>query len=123
MLFWYNKSIFKVSNKRKIMTHQSEIKAFKKDDILAILRDNKEFLQKTYKVDKIGLFGSFAKDMQTTQSDIDIYVEFKHKTFRNIAGLWVYLENLYHRKIDLLHKHAQSKGAIFEQIQKEVIYG
>jgi predicted nucleotidyltransferase len=43
--------------------------------------------------------------------------------FRNIAGLWVYLEKLYHRKIDLLHKHQQSKGAIFEQIQKEVIYG
>lgn len=29
--------------------------------------------------------------MQTEDSDIDIYVEFKHKTFRNIAGLWIYL--------------------------------
>lgn len=105
------------------MAHQPEIKAFKKDDILAILREHKEFLQKTYEVDKIGLFGSYAKDTQNTQSDIDIYVEFKHKTFRNIAGLWVYLEKLYQRKIDLLHKHKRSQGAIFEQIQKEVIYG
>jgi len=101
----------------------SELNDLKKDDILATLSAHKAFLQKTYEVDKIGLFGSFAKDTQTKQSDIDIYVEFKHKTFRNIAGLWVYLEKLYHRKIDLLHKHNQSKGAIFEQIQKEVIYG
>lgn len=101
----------------------SSAKALKRDDILATLSEHKAFLQKTYEVDKIGLFGSYAKDTQSTQSDIDIYVEFKHKTFRNIAGLWVYLENLYHRKIDLLHKHSQSKGAIFEQIQKEVIYG
>lgn len=123
MLFWYNKAVLKVSHTRKIMTQSSEIKALKKEDILEILYEHKAFLQKTYEVDKIGLFGSFAKDTQTTQSDIDIYVEFKHKTFRNIAGLWVYLEKLYHRKIDLLHKHQQSKGAIFEQIQKEVIYG
>ncbi len=94
-----------------------------KEDILATLREHRTFIEKTYDVDKIGLFGSFANNTQTTQSDIDIYVEFKHKTFRNIAGLWVYLEKLYQRKIDLLHKHKQSQGAIFEQIQKEVIYG
>ena len=98
-------------------------KTLKKEDILTTLSEHKAFLQQNYDVDKIGLFGSFAKGTQDAQSDIDIYVEFKHKTFRNIAGLWVYLEKLYHRKIDLLHKHQQSKGAIFEQIQKEVIYG
>jgi hypothetical protein len=101
----------------------SHSESLKKDEILAMLSAHKEFLQKNYEVDKIGLFGSYAKEMQSKESDIDIYVEFKHKTFRNIAGLWVYLEKLYHHKIDLLHKHSQSKGAIFEQIQKEVIYG
>jgi len=105
------------------MMQTSNSNSLQKEDILATLSEHKAFLQKTYEVDKIGLFGSFANETQTLQSDIDIYVEFKHKTFRNIAGLWVYLENLYHRKIDLLHKHNQSKGAIFEQIQKEVIYG
>lgn len=98
-------------------------KTLKKEDILTTLSEHKAFLQQNYDVDKIGLFGSFAKGTQDAQSDIDIYVEFNRKTFRNIAGLWVYLEKLYHRKIDLLHKHQQSKGVIFEQIQKEVIYG
>ena len=94
-----------------------------KNDILEKLKKEKKYLQKTYEVDKIGLFGSYAKDKQTQDSDIDIYVEFKHKTFRNIAGLWVYLEEIYQKKVDLLHKHKRSKGAIFDSIQKEVIYG
>jgi predicted nucleotidyltransferase len=76
-----------------------------------------------YEIDKIGLFGSYAKGMATESSDIDIYVEFTNKTFRNIAGLWIYLENLYNKKIDLLYKHKRTKGALFEKIQKDVIYG
>ena len=94
-----------------------------KNDILEVLVQEKKYLQDTYEIDKIGLFGSYAKDEATKDSDIDIYVEFKNKTFKNIAGLWVYLENLYNKKIDLLYKHKQAKGAIFEQIQQDVIYG
>ena len=94
-----------------------------KNDILEVLVQEKKYLQDTYEIDKIGLFGSYAKGQATKDSDIDIYVEFTNKTFRNIAGLWVYLENLYNMKIDLLYKHKQAKGAIFEQIQQDVIYG
>ena len=94
-----------------------------KDEILDKLSTNKKYIEQNFEVEKIGLFGSYAKDMQTENSDIDIYVEFKHKTFKNIAGLWVYLEALYNKKIDLLYKHKRSRGAIFETIQKEVIYG
>ncbi|MEA1983228.1 MAG: nucleotidyltransferase domain-containing protein [Campylobacterota bacterium] len=91
--------------------------------ILEKLAQEKQYLQTKYEVDKIGLFGSYAKDTQSEDSDIDIYVEFKHKTFRNISGLWVYLEELYDKKIDLLHKHKRSSGAIYNAIKKEVIYG
>lgn len=94
-----------------------------KNEILQKLSEHKAYIQSNYEVEKIGLFGSYAKDKQTPQSDIDIYVEFRHKTFRNLAGLWVYLEEFYNKKIDLVHKHKRSKGAIFDSIQKEVIYG
>lgn len=94
-----------------------------KDEILQKLTQEKEYIQTHFEVEKIGLFGSYAKDQQTPQSDIDIYVEFKNKTFDNLTGLWNYLEDTYHTKVDLLHKHSRSKGAIFESIQQEVIYG
>ncbi len=94
-----------------------------KDDILTILREKKEFLQSSYGVDKIGLFGSYAKNKATETSDIDIYVEFNNKTFDNVAGLWNYLEELYQKKVDLIHKHKNNNKIILENIQKEVVYG
>jgi len=94
-----------------------------KDEILNELSKNKSYIEQHFEVDKIGLFGSYAKGKQTEDSDIDIYVEFKHKTFDNLAGLWNYLEELYHKKIDLFHKHKNNNQVIISNIQKDVIYG
>ena len=94
-----------------------------KDEILKELSKNKSYIQQHFEVDKIGLFGSYAKGKQTEDSDIDIYVEFKHKTFDNLAGLWNYLEELYNKKIDLFHKHKNNNHVILSNIQKDVIYG
>ena len=94
-----------------------------KDEILNKLSKNKSYIEQNFEVDKIGLFGSYAKGKQTEDSDIDIYVEFKHKTFDNLAGLWNYLEELYHKKIDLFHKHKNNNQVIISNIQKDVIYG
>ena len=94
-----------------------------KDEVLQTLKDQQQYIKKTYDVDKIGLFGSYAKNTQNENSDIDIYVEFKHKSFDNLAGLWNYLENLYHKKIDLIYKHKSSRSIILNRIQQEVIYG
>lgn len=100
-----------------------DMEAHTKEEILSLLTDRKEYLRQTFSVEKIGLFGSYAKNLQRTDSDIDIYVEFGHKTFDNLTGLWDYLETLYNRKVDLLYKHTQSKGALFEKIRSEVIFG
>ena len=94
-----------------------------KDEILNKLSNNKRYIEQNFEVDKIGLFGSYAKGKQTEDSDIDIYVEFRHKTFDNLAGLWNYLEELYHKKIDLFHKHKNNNKVIISNIQKDVIYG
>jgi len=92
-----------------------------KDEILNELSKNKSYIEQNFEVDKIGLFGSYAKGKQTEDSDIDIYVEFRHKTFDNLAGLWNYLEELYHKKIDLFHKHKNNNKVIISNIQKDVI--
>ena len=94
-----------------------------KDEILNELSKNKSYIEQNFEVSKIGLFGSYAKGKQTEESDIDIYVEFRHKTFDNLAGLWNYLEELYHKKIDLFHKHKNNNKVIISNIQKDVIYG
>jgi hypothetical protein len=92
-------------------------------DILQLLKEHKTTIQKEFSVSKIGLFGSYANNTQTKDSDIDFYVEFRQKTFDNLSGLWVYLEELYHKKIDIVHKHRNSNEIMLNRIQESVIYG
>jgi len=90
-----------------------------KQKILKILKEQKEIIHTQFSVSKIGLFGSYAQNRQTPQSDIDFYVEF----FNNLAGLWVYLEELFHKEVDIIHRHKNSNSVILQRIEEEVIYG
>ena len=94
----------------------------KKEEILDILKEHKSYMVKNFSVDKIGLFGSYATNQETKESDIDIFVKLNEHTFDNVAGLWNYLEELYHTKIDLFRESKRSKGAIYEHIKKETIF-
>ena len=73
------------------------------DKIIAVLRDNRKDIEK-YGVDRIGLFGSYGKGEQITNSDVDILVKLKkeRKTFNNYMDLKFYLEDLLGEKVDLV---------------------
>ncbi len=90
-----------------------------KNEIINILKNTKN----DFDITQFVLFGSVSTNTNHKDSDIDIYVEFKHKTFDNLAGLWNHLEELYHKKIDLFHKHKNNNKVIISNIQKDVIYG
>ena len=81
-------------------------------------------MQKKFHIKSIGVFGSYAKNMQTKKSDIDILVEFEkgHKDFFNYMRLKLYLEKLFGRKVDLVIKEA-IKPQLKERILNEVVYG
>ena len=46
-----------------------------KNEIINFLSENNKYLKEKYHVTKIGLFGSFARDEQTSESDVDILIE------------------------------------------------
>ncbi|MEO6760649.1 MAG: nucleotidyltransferase domain-containing protein [Saprospiraceae bacterium] len=48
--------------------------------VLDFLKSQKPFLSNTYQVSKLGLFGSYAQGTQTTESDVDILLEFEDGT-------------------------------------------
>ena len=93
-----------------------------KQDILILLQHNLTSLEK-FGVKKIGLFGSFVRNTNKPDSDIDILVEFKkgQKTYDNFYELYDYLEGLFESKIDLLTTESLSKH-IGPEILKEVEY-
>jgi len=71
--------------------------------ILSSIEGKMETIKK-YGVKNIGLFGSYAQNNQTVDSDIDLLVEFnqKEKTFDNYMELKFFLEDMFARKVDLL---------------------
>jgi predicted nucleotidyltransferase len=90
-------------------------------DVISTLKMKKKVIKKEYSVEKIGLFGSHAKGVQTESSDIDILVEFKNPTYDNFINLALYLENLFGKKIDLVTVKGLSPY-IYPFVEKEVIW-
>ncbi|TRX59834.1 nucleotidyltransferase family protein [Carboxylicivirga sp. M1479] len=93
-----------------------------KDTIIHTLTTNSQMI-KSYGVDKIGIFGSYARNQQTEQSDIDIVVKFEDgkKSYKAFIKLAYYLEEILNKKVDLVTYKSLSDNFI-AHIEKEIRY-
>ncbi len=92
------------------------------NEIKKILEENKAELRKRFRVKKIGVFGSYARNEQKNKSDLDILVEFSEPIgLFEFMDLEDYLVDLVGVKIDLVSKKAL-KPNIGKQILSEVAY-
>jgi predicted nucleotidyltransferase len=91
-------------------------------ELLIALQSHASAIQ-AFGVSRLGVFGSFARDAATLQSDVDLFVEFEagRKTLKNLVGLSRYLENQLGRKVDLVTP-ASLNAFIGKHILKEVHY-
>ena len=64
--------------------------------------ENKREQLKDFGVKKIGLFGSYLHGKQKRGSDIDLLVTINEKGVKNYIDLWIYLDKLLKRKVDLV---------------------
>ena len=73
------------------------------EEILEKIEENIETIKK-YGVKRIGLFGSYVRNEQKPESDIDLLVGFERskKTFDNYMDLKFFLEDLFNHKVDLV---------------------
>jgi predicted nucleotidyltransferase len=51
-----------------------------KEELLHFLQIHKKELQEKFNITQLGVFGSFARNEVTTESDIDLLVDFKPQT-------------------------------------------
>ncbi len=98
----------------------------KKKEVIRLLRKHRKDIEK-FGVKRIGLFGSVVRDEANERSDIDFVVEFEKgkATFKNFGGLIEFLENLFHRDIDILTPEGIKSiriKSVRERIKKEVEY-
>lgn len=91
-----------------------------REQILKTLKTHSGDL-KRFSVIRIGLFGSFARNEGTAQSDVDFLVEMEHNTFDNYFGLKEFLEALFGRPVDLVIRDSV-KPLLQPAIYSEAVY-
>ncbi len=94
-------------------------KILKKEEILRIMTSSLAILKLKYGVTELALFGSYAKEQATAESDIDILIEFESDISLETEGeIQLILENLLDGiKVDLTFKknlHSSFKNEIEE---------
>ena len=90
--------------------------------IIGILRRKKAYLEETYHVGSIGIFGSCRRGEEHEGSDVDILVEFSEVPgIFGFLRLERYLSEILGRPVDLVEKSAL-KPRIGRRILNEVIY-
>lgn len=97
------------------------INVFSKEDILGFLRKNKVFLKKEFDVDKIMLFGSYARGEARNDSDIDLLIESTKKSFEKSYKLKIFLEKNFNKDVDVIYSDSVHPF-IMSFIKEEMIY-
>ena len=96
-----------------------------REDILGILREQLPELSSQYGVKKIGIFGSFSRNQQQADSDVDVIVEFNKPIGLKFVQLADYLEQLLGRRTDVLTPdglRAIRNTEITQAIQGSIVY-
>ena len=93
-----------------------------KEHVLSLLQGHRDHIR-TFGVRRLGLFGSFARQQQGAESDVDVLVEFEpgHKTFDAFMQLAFFLEELFERRVELVTPESLSPY-IGPRILKEIEY-
>jgi predicted nucleotidyltransferase len=91
------------------------------EDIKKVLSSHKKVLSKKYPIKSIAIFGSYARNENHNNSDIDLMVEFNGKIGIQFIDLAEELEKLLNYKVDLVSKKG-IKEKYFQAIKSDLVY-
>lgn len=93
-----------------------------KQNIITILKENDNIL-KNFGIKKVGIFGSFVREEQNDDSDVDLLAEFEkeQKTFDNFMNAAFFLEDVLGIPVELVTEESISPY-LKPHIMKEVEY-
>jgi len=91
-------------------------------EILEILKEYKNENAEKYGINNIGLFGSFSKDNEKDESDIDIIIETTEPDLFKLVHIKDELEKLFNKTIDIVRKREKMNPYLKKHIEKDAIY-
>ncbi len=92
------------------------------ENILTTISSLKDQVRRNYKAEIKAIFGSYVRGEQTSQSDIDVLVEFHHGAdLFDFVGLSQFLEERLSRKVDVVPL-SSLREEVKPYVLKEAVY-
>lgn len=93
-----------------------------KAEIVVYLKEHKNYFAKKYQISKLALFGSYSRDENRDDSDVDIAIETKLTDYFLLFDFKEELENQFHTKVDVVRIRDKMNEALRKRILKDGIY-
>lgn len=94
-----------------------------RENIVSTLRKEKRVMKERLGVHDIALFGSYARDGQNEDSDIDFLVEQSEVDYKNLYNTLVFIEQKFPgKKIQLTRKGPHLSDRFLKSIEKDLIH-
>jgi len=103
------------------MTSSVALSALSPDQVLPLLRERQGAWRQRYQLQRIGVFGSTARNEATSSSDVDVWVELDPLTPFATVHLKQELEELLQRPVDLVRLRDRMNPAVRRAILREGI--
>ena len=92
------------------------------EELVKQLKSLKNELRNRFGIEEIALFGSYAREEATPQSDVDLVIlKIGEKEFSKRVQATEYLERKLHKKIDMGY-YDSMRTFIKKRIEKDLIY-
>lgn len=92
-----------------------------KQEVLELLKKVKPLLERNYGIKSIALFGSYSRDEQTSESDIDILVEHATPLGFKFLDMIYELDKIFKKEVQVVSRQGL-KPKYFEAIKLDLLY-
>ena len=92
------------------------------EEILDKLREYKAEKADVYGIETLGLFGSYARGEQVSDSDIDVCIKMRHPDFFRMMEIQEDLEEIFNCKVDLVSLGAMFRPVFKKNLERDAVY-
>ncbi|MDD3052575.1 MAG: nucleotidyltransferase domain-containing protein [Candidatus Cloacimonetes bacterium] len=98
------------------------MKEISMNEIITLLRAFKNDNKERYRIEKLGLFGSYVKGNYSYDSDVDIVIETNTVDLFKLVHLKEELEKFLNKKVDIVRYRKRMNSYLKQHIDEEAIY-
>lgn len=93
-----------------------------REEIIQSLHQFKEHNKSKYQIIRLGIFGSVARGVMSSDSDVDVVVELKEPDLFFLIGIKQDLEEQLHRPVDIVRYRQRMNTYLRQRIDQEAVY-